>query len=385
MARGEGTAGLVGRLAVPLMEGLVQEPPWRGFLDALREAVAGDYASLVFRPLPLGTPEARVIHLYSGQPSPATVSRHYRENLYLSDPMPYHAMDEGRSYRLDELLQFGEPQHDAYLAQLLVPSGMNHLRMVRLTEIGGTNGWIIVTRRDSEFAGDVDPLLNALVPVMRAALGSFVTLERERMAASVAREAVRRMNFGWITFDADGRVLETDAYGGQLIADDGGAKNAGGGARPMLGRDRDGRLSARDPQLRRQLQTALRELTGNPQARPRALVLAREPWLDLLLVPSGQRMGTTQAAPAVVGYLHADNWSSADRCEQLAQLFDLAPSEARLALALSRGMSISEAAPELGLTVESARTYSKRIYAKTGARGQADLVRFIHRSVLVIA
>ncbi|EJU11327.1 regulatory protein LuxR, partial [Sphingomonas sp. LH128] len=107
--------------------------------------------------------------------------------------------------------------------------------------------------------------------------------------------------------------------------------------------------------------------------------------LDLLLVPSGQRMGTTQAAPAIVCYLHADNWSSADRCEQLAQLFDLAPSEARLALALSRGMSISEAAPELGLTVESARTYSKRIYAKTGARGQADLVRFIHRSVLVIA
>ena len=49
------------------------------------------------------------------------------------------------------------------------------------------------------------------------------------------------------------------------------------------------------------------------------------------------------------------------------------------------GKNVEQLAGELGLTVESARTYSKRIYAKTAARGQADLVRFIHRSVLAIA
>ena len=361
-------------LLAPLLEGLVQDPPWRGFLDALRARVAGDYASLVVRPLPLGTPEARVIHLYSGQPSPPPVSRHYRENLYLLDPMPYHDMAEGRVYRLDELLQFGDPRHDAYLSELLVPSGMNHMRMIRFAEPGGVSGWITVTRSEGEFPPEVDALLVALAPFMRSALGSFVALERERMTAAVAREAVRRMNFGWVTLDSEGRVIDADAHGAQMLAGSG-----------RISRGKDMRLTARDPALRRQLQSAIRELAGNPQARPRAIVLGREPWLDLLLVPSGQRMGTTQAAPAIVCYLHADNWSSADRCEQLAQLFDLAPSEARLALALSRGMSISEAAPDLGLTVESARTYSKRIYAKTGARGQADLVRFIHRSVLVIA
>lgn len=370
MLTGEDAAALL----APLIEGLVQDPPWCGFLDALRARVAGDYASLVFRPLPLGTPEARVIHLYSGQPSPPPVSRHYRENLYLLDPMPYHDMAEGRAYRLDELLHFGEPRHDAYLSELLVPSGMNHMRMIRFAEPGGLSGWITVTRRQGEFAPQVDSLLEDLAPYLRTALGSFVALERERMTASVAKEAVRRMNFGWVTLDGEGHVLDADVHGSQMLASAG-----------HLSRGKDGRLTARDSELRRQLLGAVRDLAGNPQARPRAIVLSREPWLDLLMVPSGQRMGTTQAAPAIVCYLHADNWSSADRCEQLAQLFDLAPSEARLALALSRGMSISEAAPELGLTVESARTYSKRIYAKTGARGQADLVRFIHRSVLVIA
>jgi DNA-binding CsgD family transcriptional regulator len=87
----------------------------------------------------------------------------------------------------------------------------------------------------------------------------------------------------------------------------------------------------------------------------------------------------------VIAYVHGDRSPSTDRCEQLAQLFALTPSEARLALALSRGMTIAEAAVEFGLTLETARNYSKKIYSKTGARGQPDLVRFVMRSVLAIA
>jgi DNA-binding NarL/FixJ family response regulator len=105
----------------------------------------------------------------------------------------------------------------------------------------------------------------------------------------------------------------------------------------------------------------------------------------MLLVPANRNSISAKSVPAVVAYVHGDSSPSADRCEQLAQLFNLLPSEARLALALSRGMSITEAAEDLGLTEQTARTYSKTIYAKMGARGQADLVRFIHRSVLRIA
>jgi len=39
----------------------------------------------------------------------------------------------------------------------------------------------------------------------------------------------------------------------------------------------------------------------------------------------------------------------------------------------------------LNLTVGSARTYTKKVYAKMGARGHADLVLFVQRSVLQIA
>ena len=85
-------------------------------------------------------------------------------------------------------------------------------------------------------------------------------------------------------------------------------------------------------------------------------------------------------------YLRGDRSSIADRHEQLVDLFGLTPAEARLAWSLAQGLSIAEAADAHGLTTETARYYSKRIYAKTGrARGQVDLVRNILTGVLALA
>jgi DNA-binding CsgD family transcriptional regulator len=366
-------------LIAPLIEGIVEVPLWSAFMDRLRLRLGADYVSIVFRPLPDGAPGNRLIHLYAGQAWPDEVNRRFRESLGGQDPMPYHDLAAGRVYALNELLTFGDPEHDRYRLQLLAPGGMEFMRMMRVEEAGGVSAWLTVSRAEGDFDAGDGALIAAIAPFWRAALASYVALERERVTASVANEAIRRLNFGWLTLDTCGRILESDAHAAAMLA-----------ASDMLRKGRDGRLAARDAGVSREIaqaiQALLSEAVGSPEnPRPRAIVLSREPWLDMLLVPSSLRSGTTRPAPALVAYVHADNWTSADRCEQLEQMFDLIPSEARLALALTRGMSIAEAAGELGLTVESARTYSKRIYAKTGARGQADLVRFIHRSVLAIA
>jgi DNA-binding CsgD family transcriptional regulator len=361
-------------LVTPLIDGIVEEPPWTTFLERLRRRLDSGYASLVFRPFPEGTPQNRLIHLYAGQRWTQAVDRLYRERLGGSDPLPYHELREGRVYTLSELLRSDDPAHHFYRTELLAPSGMNVMRMMRFEEPGGVSGWITVSRREGEFDASDESLIAALAPYLRAALRSFVALERERMNATVANEAISRLNFGWITLDAQGAVAVGFEHGEALLA-----------AGTMLQRGRAGRLTARDPQVSAAIRAAIADLAGDPATRPRAVVLSREPWLDMLLVPAQLRPAASGPAPALVAYVHSDSWSSADRCEQLGELFDLIPCEARLALALSRGMTIAEAADELGLTVESARTYSKRIYAKTGARGQPDLLRFIHRSVLAIA
>lgn len=362
-------------LALPLVEGLGQEPLWATFVARLRLRLAADYASIVFRPIPFGQPQSRVVHLSAGRESPPFLAQLYRESLHKEDPLPYFALADGRVHALGELLRSGDPAHEAYRRRMLEPSGMNVMRLLRVQERSGISAWLSVSRVSGEFSTEADTLLADLVPWLRAALAAHVALERERTKATVAGEAIRRLAFGWLTLDAAGRVLDADPQAMALI-----------GAGSVLQQGRGGRLVARDADVARAIAAAIAAMAQDRNARPRAIVISREPWFDMLLVPASLRDAPTAGpAPALVAYVHADNWSSADRCEQLGQMFDLIPSEARLALALSRGMSLAEAAVELGITLESVRTYSKRIYAKTGARGQADLVRFIHRSVLAIA
>jgi DNA-binding CsgD family transcriptional regulator len=355
-----------------LFEGAYETPMWSGFLDRLRAAVGADYASLIFRPPAPSRPT--LVHLYAGQASPDVLGQLYRDHLHERDPLPYHELEEGRLYRIDELLRDDDPVHAAFRDDMLEPSGMNALRLMRLIEPSGVNIWLTVSRREGDFDPPHDALLVALMPYVRTAMRGYVAQERQRFTASVAEEAIRRLNFGWMTLDTAGRVLDADPQGARLLTGMG-----------LLRQGRGDRLVMAAAPLGREISEAVRLLAGRPEARPRALVLSRDPWLDMLLVPTNRKSVAGAPAAAVVAYVHGDSWTSADRCDQLAELFDLPASEARLALALSRGMSIAEAAAELGLTVETARNYSKRIYAKTGARGLPDLVRFIHRSVLAIA
>jgi DNA-binding CsgD family transcriptional regulator len=71
--------------------------------------------------------------------------------------------------------------------------------------------------------------------------------------------------------------------------------------------------------------------------------------------------------------------------ELISQLFGLSASEARLAALLADGKTLVEAAGIMSISLGSARTYSKRIFAKTGASRQAELVRLILKSVASLA
>lgn len=61
----------------------------------------------------------------------------------------------------------------------------------------------------------------------------------------------------------------------------------------------------------------------------------------------------------------------------LHALFDLTPTEARLASDLACGLTLSDCAIRQHVTVKSARTYLERIFRKTGTRRQSQLVAML--------
>lgn len=63
------------------------------------------------------------------------------------------------------------------------------------------------------------------------------------------------------------------------------------------------------------------------------------------------------------------------RLEALAGRFRLTPAEANLVEVLSEGVSLVEAAAQLGVAHSTARTHLQRVFAKTDTRRQSDLIR----------
>lgn len=315
-----------------------------------------------------------LLHAAPHKDSPRELQQLYREEIYKRDPIPYSQLREGRVYGLSELLDDRDPMHRAFFNDLLAPSGMHQMRIIRVTEPGGVSAWLSIARDKPDFTAANGALLSALAPHLRRALRNYVTIERERFRANVTGHAIQRLNFGWLSLDARGRVIEISSHAERLLQHCG-----------ELRQDRRGRLVGTRAELDRELTEAIKACAVNPEGRPFALHISRDPWIDMLVVPVQDRPDAPTSTPIAIAYMQGDNSSVADRHVQIAELFGLLPSEARLALALSRGLSIAEAAADLGLTIETARNYSKKIYAKMGARGQSDLIRFILASVLALA
>src|SRR5690606_83785 len=64
----------------------------------------------------------------------------------------------------------------------------------------------------------------------------------------------------------------------------------------------------------------------------------------------------------------------------LQQAFALSPAEARLALAIANGATVSAAAASLRIAAGTARVQLKSVFAKMEVHRQADLVAKIYRS-----
>jgi DNA-binding CsgD family transcriptional regulator len=67
--------------------------------------------------------------------------------------------------------------------------------------------------------------------------------------------------------------------------------------------------------------------------------------------------------------------------QAVADSFGLTPAEGRVLEQLAGGATVAEAAEGLGTSLYTAKTHLARIFSKTGAARQADLIALIHRLV----
>lgn len=356
-------------LLVPLHEGMFEQPMWDTFLQRLKLATDCALAVLVVQ-----APEsASAIQLSAGADgSLPNLQSLFAGKPAVVEPDPSRAMREGRVYSLQELLEYGDTQQRDLLTQVLEPNGLVHMRAVRLSDPSGLSAWLAVFDGDS-LPPSVGALLTALAPHFRVALRVLARIERGRARASMNAGAFSHIDFGWIALDRRCHVVEMDTQAERFLSRTAALKQG-----PY------GRLTPSSPAIDRELTALVKSFADDPDARPRAVNLSQDPWIDILVSPV--RVASLSAGGKAVAmvYFRGDQNSSADRCQQLIDVFKLTQSEARFAWSLAQGVSIADAAEKHGLTIESARVYSKKIYGKTGAKGQVDFMRRMLTSVVAL-
>ncbi len=358
-------------LLLPLYAGVHDQRAWQTFLERLRRRTGADYASLIFAQG--DTPIHLSKEVFSGRNIRDEARRLGLESLYEKDRVPYDRLRPGRVYHLTEFVEVDAQVrefHERFNREL----GLDDGRIVRIKEQEGTSAWLMLASAEFSFSAATGALLIALAPHIEVALRSFVLAERRRIRAVAGSDGLARAGVGWIAFGRDARVIDVDPKLEPLLREI-------TGSTILVGN----RLHADAPEAREMLLQAATIFADHDDAPPHALTLHETPRLDALLVPMAERAEATLAVPVMLAFCRGPQTAVHDRREILGDLFGLSAREAELAVAMSEGQTIFEAAAAMGLKNETARGYSKRIYAKMGVRGQAEMVRRIFQSSASLA
>ncbi|WP_022683832.1 helix-turn-helix transcriptional regulator [Sphingobium bisphenolivorans] len=357
-------------LLLPLYAGVHDQPEWANFLLRVRRRTGADYASLIFAQG--DTPIHLSKEVFSGRNIREEALQLGLEFLYEKDRVPYDRLRAGRVYYMEEFASL-DPDFHEFQEKFNDKLGLKDGRVIRIKEQEGTSAWLMLASSMESFSASTGALLTALAPHVTVALRSFVLMERHRIRAAASSEGLDRADVGWIALGRDARIIDIDPKLGPLL------KEVNGSSR-LLGE----RLPVASPVRETLLQTAA-AFAADANGLPRALRLLEDPLLDALLVPIAARADAALAVPVMLIFCRIRRTSDPASKIVVADIFGLSLREAELALAMSSGLSLAEAAASMGVNIETARGYSKRIYAKMAVRGQAEMVRKIFMSSASLA
>jgi DNA-binding CsgD family transcriptional regulator len=205
-----------------------------------------------------------------------------------------------------------------------------------------------------------------------------IEISRRLTAAGWAREAtsspVKSAASGFIFVDSESRVLLADDVAETILQADNGLTVSNGRLRTATS---DG--TAR---LRAMVQAAASTASGNGPHSGNAIGLPRRrlvgPPLAVLVCPwHGNPVAFGIPGPAVLIFVEDPCLSPKSGAAGAAMLYNLTPAETRVLEAILNGQRLSDHAAAAEVSIATARTHLSAIFAKTGQRRQADLVRLI--------
>jgi DNA-binding CsgD family transcriptional regulator len=196
----------------------------------------------------------------------------------------------------------------------------------------------------------------------------------------LTHDVLERLDLGIMILAADTRLVFANAVARRVLQSGRDLTMSRGCARP--------RHSAQTRRFEKVVRGAALTSIGRGTGAGGFLPLARPDLAPLPLLVSPYR-----APPGAPGHEHehgaalivfSDPEARVGAPERaIAQMFGLAPAQARLAAALVAGETMADYADSVGISMNTAKTQMRQIFLKTGVNRQADLIRAVAANPLV--
>ncbi len=360
-------------------EAALEPARWLEFLRKTKEAVQA--RSILLRLIDFDN--RRVALAETIGYDPAYVSA-YRDHFVRLDPYAakLNVSPHGVLRYPEEAISWHERSKSEYHNEYERPQGLRHSVGCILTKNQNYNLQFALQRgaEGAPFSEDTDSIamLSILVPHMARAMSVHRSLSEAACQKTWALEALNKLRVGVILINERSQPYFKNHAADQLIK-----------SWPGMGMTKEGitfHRRADAEQLARLVRDARQIARGDLATPPGCMGIASDDGntLQIQIAPllTEQTHWLDAIPPGSLALFLCKPGGQQLPCENLVSLYGLTRAEARLAAKLAEGLSLEEVSDEFDISIETARSQLKSIFAKTGARRQSELMAKLLTSVM---
>jgi DNA-binding CsgD family transcriptional regulator/PAS domain-containing protein len=299
----------------------------------------------------------------------------YRDVYCRFDPLaPLFFCDIGEVTSRSEYLADNEFYESRFHHEWAKPQGWIDAANVVLEKSATGFGVLSVMRQQDSGMADEEMRRNVqfIAPHLQRASAISGMMEQKSAEATTFAETLDGLDSGVILVDAGGRIVHANAAADAILC-----------ACDVL-QARGGRLTANDAEGTRALHDVLATAAGDDAVVGRAgmtvpLAGGGEPYVvhALPMTSGARRAAGAKDAVAAALFIRKAGRAAPLLPEVIARSYRLTPTELRVLLAIVEVGGVPETADRLGIGAATVRTHLHRLFAKTGTRRQADLVKLV--------
>lgn len=364
-------------LVSKVYDAALDEKKWPLFLDGFAHAVGG--CSSMLRSVDLQTHKAGFVASVGYDSAwQAAYCNHFVNLDYLTPALNQFKLGEAKSG--EQVFSLSEQRKSEYFNDYLIPQDKPHV-MGSLLIRDGSHTLMFAAQRGKR-AGAFGEKHARLMSVLAPHVARAVQVHHKLSAIAVEKEwalgALDQLRMGVILTNSSGSPLFINRAAELMMARFKGISVCQG--KLVLG---DASDTAR---LHRLIIGAAQGLNGTAAGSDMRIPLpSKVEFLQCLVTPVSPelsaRLDSSLGSNCVALFL-AKPGSLRLPPKRLAALYGLTPAESRLAAELAEFNSLGQAANNLGISMNTARTQLAAVFGKTGARTQAELLMLLATGTL---